>query len=202
MSRAAAIREIKEMRPEDKRLGYLALLRGTTVEHVREELRRERAEKKRQWQEFAHPPDPTRCRECGSPDHKSSIIPPTGGWPIRPVEVWRAWKAPRSVYRASEYLQTCGRVYFLEATGADRIKIGWTAGDPKSRIAGMVTACPFPLKLLATLVGTVEGEKWLHAKCKSAHAHGEWFHATDDLRALVGVLACMPGYCTDMNGKR
>lgn len=153
------------------------------------------------WERITRPKDPRLCEECGSPDHKSSILRPTSGWPIRPIEVWRAWKAPASVYRSSDYLTTCGRVYFLEAVGADRIKIGWTAGDPKNRIHSMATGCPFPLRLHATLVGTVDGEQWLHERCKAAHAHGEWFHATEDIRALVGVLAVLPGYCTDMNGR-
>lgn len=43
-------------------------------------------------------------------------------------------------------------VYFVEAVGAERVKIG-TAADAPSRIADLRTACPLPLRLL----GTVEG---------------------------------------------
>ncbi len=83
---------------------------------------------------------------------------------------------------------TFGIVYFIEAVGADRIKIGWTATDPLRRMTELQNAAPFPLKLLATVIGTRRNEREFHAHFAKARAIREWFDATPELRRCVAMI--------------
>lgn len=68
-----------------------------------------------------------------------------------------------------------GRVYFIEAIGADRIKIGFTQGDPENRSAQLQTGCPFPLAVIGSFYASARRESELHA-------------GTPELRARIGEL--------------
>ncbi|MGH7139399.1 MAG: GIY-YIG nuclease family protein [Pirellulales bacterium] len=78
-------------------------------------------------------------------------------------------------------------VYFAEAMGADRVKIG-VAADPIARLASLQTTCPHPLKLLAKVEGGRALETSLHARLADFHLGGEWFHLAKPVRALVERL--------------
>lgn len=74
-------------------------------------------------------------------------------------------------------------VYFLFAHRANAIKIG-VASNPHKRIRGIQT--PEPCRLVGLMTGVgVEGEAALHGDFKHLRTHGEWFTATDELRAYV-----------------
>src|SRR5437879_3776978 len=81
-----------------------------------------------------------------------------------------------------------GWIYFI---GADEprapIKIGWTGKDPDSRLRGLQTAHPFPLKLLAAVRGTAEEEHCLHAHFRRGRLrqNGEWFRRSNELLGLI-----------------
>jgi hypothetical protein len=75
-------------------------------------------------------------------------------------------------------------VYFVEAEGLDRIKIG-TATDIEKRFAELRTMSPVPLKLLAAVQGGVPVEQALHDRFAADRLHGEWFRASADLRSLI-----------------
>jgi hypothetical protein len=83
-----------------------------------------------------------------------------------------------------------GVVYFVEAVGADRIKIGFTSAGLAGRIEDLQVGCPFPIKPLVSFAGTLRTERDLHAKFAAARvfAGSEWFHATAALRAFVDAL--------------
>lgn len=74
-------------------------------------------------------------------------------------------------------------VYFLFAHRANAIKIG-VASNPHKRIRSIQT--PEPCRLVGLMTGVgVEGEAALHGDFKHLRTHGEWFTATDELRAYV-----------------
>lgn len=83
-----------------------------------------------------------------------------------------------------------GRVYFIEAIGAERIKIGFTSGDPAVRLRDLQTACPFMLRVIAHVRGSMDDEAALHERFASTRAvpGTEWFHITHELRAHIQHL--------------
>ena len=79
-----------------------------------------------------------------------------------------------------------GKVYFAEAMGTDRIKIGWTR-DVTRRLESLRCGCPVRLVLLGTMAGTLAEEYRLHRLFRALRSDGgsEWFHATAELRAFI-----------------
>lgn len=78
------------------------------------------------------------------------------------------------------------RVYFIEAEGHDLIKIGY-AIDLQKRFAGMMTSSPAPLTLLGILEGGPKLETTIHERLATHRAHGEWFHKTPEVMAVVAT---------------
>lgn len=80
-------------------------------------------------------------------------------------------------------------IYFVEAVGLDKIKIGTTSNSPRHRLQMLQNACPVQLKLLALVKGGVEIEDHIHAAFQNSRCHGEWFYATADLRNYISTLS-------------
>lgn len=80
-----------------------------------------------------------------------------------------------------------GTVYFIEAVGSDRVKIGWTAATPQKRMAEIQTSSPFELRLVASAKGSLAIEAGLHARFEESRVMrcAEWFHATPELHGLI-----------------
>ena len=76
-------------------------------------------------------------------------------------------------------------VYFMEC--GKFIKIG-RAINPRSRLGGMQSGCPYPIKFLAAFEGLESMEKEMQDSFTDCHHRGEWYHATDDLYAFVGSV--------------
>ena len=87
-------------------------------------------------------------------------------------------------------------IYFVECIGADAIKIGYCRPDAKGlvhrRVSIMQSNCPLPLKLLAVMGGGADRERELHGLFSDDWIRGEWFKATDALRAFVARLPSAP----------
>ncbi len=80
---------------------------------------------------------------------------------------------------------TSGRfIYFIEAVGCNRIKIG-LAGNVRKRMADLQIASPFPLKLLAQIPGSRRLESLLHRQWSEYWLIGEWFGGCDALRQEI-----------------
>ncbi len=77
-----------------------------------------------------------------------------------------------------------GFVYFVEAVGLARVKIGFS-DDPPARLRQLATGSAVPLKLLAQTPGTVALEKQLHNRFGHLRIEGEWFHATRELLDFI-----------------
>lgn len=76
---------------------------------------------------------------------------------------------------------SCGFVYFIEAVGADRIKIGW-AVTPEFRLHYLQTGSPYPLILLKKITGGRDIERWFHRLFASVCVGGEWFRMVPELQ--------------------
>lgn len=83
------------------------------------------------------------------------------------------------------YEKDC-RVYFVEADGLGLVKIGY-ALDVRKRFIALMTASPVRLTLLGTLPGGAKLEAAIHAQLADHRAHGEWFHKSAEVLAVVGT---------------
>lgn len=85
-------------------------------------------------------------------------------------------------------------IYFARSSQSRRIKIGFTAGEPKGRLAELQTGCPGELHLLAVRPGTAADEKALHAMFSAARVQGEWFDPAPQLARYVAGLLTSGAY--------
>lgn len=79
-------------------------------------------------------------------------------------------------------------VYFAEATGLRRVKIGFSARDPIGRVMGQQTSCPGKLRLLCIIRVDGHIESMLHDVFRQERVHGEWFKFSKRIKALIEVL--------------
>lgn len=77
-------------------------------------------------------------------------------------------------------------VYFLRA--GEFIKVGKATGSARNRVSQLKTGCPFKIEIMATVPGGYELERSIHRRFQSSRAHGEWFHATQELIAFVAEI--------------
>lgn len=84
-----------------------------------------------------------------------------------------------------------GWVYFIEAVGLGRVKIGHSS-DPERRMASLATGSAVPLRLLARMQGGRDLEAALHERFAGLRVAGvreEWFTLGGDLREFIGRLS-------------
>lgn len=79
-----------------------------------------------------------------------------------------------------------GQVYFAEAIGTDRVKIGF-ALHAAQRLVNVAVGCPVRLELRALIDGPPALEKDLHHRFRDAWSHGEWFNITPALAAFMAL---------------
>lgn len=75
-------------------------------------------------------------------------------------------------------------IYFIEAIGLNRIKIG-VSEDPKKRLKHLATGSPVSLILKGVIAGGHSSERELHRKFDHLRLDGEWFHATKELLKFI-----------------
>lgn len=66
-------------------------------------------------------------------------------------------------------------IYFLQAHNDGPIKVGFTANDPTKRMNSLKTGCPWPVKLLGAIEGSIAQEKRIHLVLSPFRLSGEWF---------------------------
>lgn len=78
------------------------------------------------------------------------------------------------------------KIYFI---GGDvgHIKIG-VSRSPHSRLAGIQTGSPIPLRILATVTGGFDEERAYHARFAAHRVQGEWFERHPDILAEIERL--------------
>lgn len=72
--------------------------------------------------------------------------------------------------------------------GAGRIKIGFTDGDPETRIAALATSSPFPIRVIHSIPGDVGREREIHEAFGDDRASGEWFNLSLALRTFLAEI--------------
>jgi hypothetical protein len=78
-----------------------------------------------------------------------------------------------------------GYVYFIEAVGADRVKIGYSANTLPVRLNSIRTMSPIETRLLGYQKGSRQLESALHARFASARRIGEWFTITPEIQQYI-----------------
>ncbi len=82
-----------------------------------------------------------------------------------------------------------GVVYFVEAIGVGRVKIGWTSLPVQHRISALQTGCPVDLKLLGVVKGTKSDEKDYHTRFNRFRRQGsEWFDLSEEITVFTSKL--------------
>ncbi len=72
--------------------------------------------------------------------------------------------------------QIWGSVYFItDVLDAGPVKIGFTSGSVKDRLAALQTGSPVPLKVAASLMAPDYAERRIHRALAEYRLHGEWF---------------------------
>ncbi len=67
-------------------------------------------------------------------------------------------------------------IYFIEAIGTNRVKIGYTKQTVNQRLAMLRTGSSVELNVIRELDGGPSAEKSLHRFFASARRNGEWFN--------------------------
>ena len=75
-------------------------------------------------------------------------------------------------------------VYFIECVGHSLVKIG-VATNVVQRLTDLKCACPFELRILATIPGSFDDEGRLHSQFSGYHVRGEWFRLEGEVAAFV-----------------
>ena len=66
-------------------------------------------------------------------------------------------------------------IYFIEAVGADAVKVGYSLLDPWKRLLDFQVGCPLELRLLRVAAGDEAHEAALHKRWEAHWIRGEWF---------------------------
>lgn len=77
-------------------------------------------------------------------------------------------------------------IYFIEAVGADAVKIGFTKHeDVDRRVKQIQIASPFVIRMLGRAAGCRRVERGLHARFKADRLRGEWFRKSEELARIA-----------------
>lgn len=80
------------------------------------------------------------------------------------------------------------RVYFIKPIGMDGpIKVG-CSGLPVKRREALQSWCPFPLEILAEVIGDNQIERRFHAKYWDSHRGHEWFDPTPEITSDIDAI--------------
>jgi hypothetical protein len=75
-------------------------------------------------------------------------------------------------------------VYFLEAIGVNRVKIGWSR-SLAARQKNIQACCPVPLQVIHTESGEKPREQALHLQFANDRCNGEWFVYSNAIRDYI-----------------
>jgi hypothetical protein len=104
----------------------------------------------------------------------------------------RALRKPHGRFNQS------GFVYFVapdalyvrsDGDEGKRVKIGFSSGIPSVRLRSLQTGSPLLIKVWLYFPAIEWAERCLHIALSEYQSHGEWFHATSPIVALMSKLA-------------
>jgi hypothetical protein len=79
-------------------------------------------------------------------------------------------------------------IYYIACTATERMKIGYTRGEPEVRLKQLQTGSASTLRLIACHQGSPESERRLHEQFASDRIRGEWFNTSDALREHISLV--------------
>jgi hypothetical protein len=79
-------------------------------------------------------------------------------------------------------------IYYIACTATERLKIGYTRGEPEVRLKQLQTGSAAPLRLIACHQGTPDDERSLHEEFAEERVRGEWFQASERLLQRVSLI--------------
>ncbi len=94
-----------------------------------------------------------------------------------------------------------GQIYFLEAEGLNRLKIGFSE-NLENRMRVVRSHSPVPLKLLKVVRASIETEQILMAVFGKYKLHNEWFEYSATLKSFVETLTNEEVFTPDMIFKK
>ena len=109
-------------------------------------------------------------------------------FPSVSLEEFRQWEEKHFpwINDATNKNEQKGSVYFILNETRNILKIGYTAGDPMTRLAAFKSgAVQEKLTLLGQVDGTLKTEGMYHSYLASYKVQGEWFNYTPDVRKFV-----------------
>lgn len=98
-----------------------------------------------------------------------------------------SWLLRRVVDAFPKLHEKTGAVYFIEAIGTDRVKIGFTTEGVDARRRKLQTASPFELREITSLDGSLGIERLLHRDHVADRIlpTAEWFHLRGGLASFI-----------------
>lgn len=88
-------------------------------------------------------------------------------------------------------------IYFIEAVGANLLKIGFTDRDPEERLKELQTGCPHRLRVVGVWDEPASCEKYHHEQWQHLRETGEWFRIDERLRGYMWWLEFCKPYTDD-----
>jgi hypothetical protein len=76
-------------------------------------------------------------------------------------------------------------IYFILNPETNNVKIGYTAGNIKSRLANIQTGNSVLLSVIATISGELQDEAVYHEKFTEYRQQGEWFYFGEKIRKFI-----------------
>lgn len=98
---------------------------------------------------------------------------------LLPGRIPRAWEASYTSERRSV-------VYFVQATRGGPVKIG-LSDNVERRLVELQCSSPYPLRIVATIDGTVTLERELHERFVADRMTGEWFRPSRAIQEYLGT---------------
>lgn len=84
-----------------------------------------------------------------------------------------------------------GVIYYIACTDSGRLKIGFTTGSVKKRLAQLQTGSSSELRIIAERPGTIDDEAALHASFAKNWLRGEWFEMSEHIfDHICSVIWC------------
>jgi hypothetical protein len=79
-------------------------------------------------------------------------------------------------------------IYYIACSATERVKIGYTRGEPEVRLKQLQTGSAAELRLVACHGGSVEDERSLHEEFAEYRLRGEWFEMAEPVRRHVSLV--------------
>ncbi len=132
--------------------------------------------------------NPHLCLFWTGPGREKPVIRMRSGAVVQKVSMATVPTGYLGPERETEELEDQTYIYFAEAVGQDRIKIG-KADNPEDRLKQLQTGSPVELRLLGVIADKASRETDIHALFDQDRIQGEWFNASPDLRRYIAEFA-------------